>query len=94
MPVTPRVTNVAGGDSCARTRYRVSLRIDGELSQLEAALVDAHLKRCPACTEFATGAELTARKLRPEALSTGDAQTLPDQQESPAFAELSPELRD
>lgn len=91
------MTNVVGGDSCARTRYRVSLRIDGELPQLEAALLDAHLRRCAACTEFATGAELTAHSLRPEALATGearDAQTLSEHEKSPTLAGLSLELRD
>lgn len=115
--------DVAGGDSCVRARYRISLRIDGELPQLEGALLDAHLRRCPACIEFAAGAELIARKLRPEggmqavappsrpralvaarrlwrsfpygsSARSAEAQAAPQQEESPAFAGLSPELRD
>jgi anti-sigma factor RsiW len=52
----------AGGQLCGRARFWVSLRVDGELSELEGALLDAHLARCPACAEFADGAtEATAR---------------------------------
>ena len=38
---------------CDRARQWVSLRADGELSELEGALLDAHLGRCSACGEFA-----------------------------------------
>jgi predicted anti-sigma-YlaC factor YlaD len=116
--------DVAEGDSCVRARYRISLRIDGELPQLEGALLDAHLRRCPACTEFAAGAELIARKLRPEggmqalvppsrpralvaarrlwrslphgssSARSSEALAPPQEEESPAFAGLLPELRD
>ena len=34
-----------GGQLCARARFWVSLRVDGELSELEGALLDAHLAR-------------------------------------------------
>ena len=37
---------------CDRARQWVSLRADGELSELEGALLDAHLARCAACGEF------------------------------------------
>jgi predicted anti-sigma-YlaC factor YlaD len=85
--------NAAGGQLCARARFWVSLRIDGELSQLEGALLDAHLVRCPDCREFAAGAEFTASKLRPE----GGAPPSPQEeaeQKSPVFTGLSSELRD
>ena len=49
---------------CERARTWASLRADGELSELEAALLDAHLGRCPACTEFAHGFEDVAGALR------------------------------
>ena len=43
---------------CARARFWASLRLDGELSELESALLDAHLARCAECSavisEFGT----------------------------------------
>jgi anti-sigma factor RsiW len=42
----------------------VSLRLDGELSQLEGALLERHLDRCPACAEFAADASALTRELR------------------------------
>jgi ferric-dicitrate binding protein FerR (iron transport regulator) len=41
------------GQLCDRAREWVSLRVDGELSELEGALLEAHLKRCAGCREFA-----------------------------------------
>jgi predicted anti-sigma-YlaC factor YlaD len=38
---------------CARSREWASLRADGELSELETALLDAHLARCGECRGFA-----------------------------------------
>ena len=38
---------------CERARNRVSLGLDGELSQVEKALVRAHIGRCAACAGFA-----------------------------------------
>lgn len=55
---------IAGGQLCARARFWVSLRVDGELSELEGALLDAHLGRCAQCAEFATGATLSTAWLR------------------------------
>lgn len=43
------------GQLCARARFWASLQIDGELSELETALLDAHLARCAACREIAAG---------------------------------------
>lgn len=43
------------GQLCARARFWASLRIDGELSELEGALLDAHLARCAACSEVVAG---------------------------------------
>ncbi len=54
----------AGGQLCARARFWASLRVDGELSELEGALLDAHLGRCPDCAEFATGATVSTDWLR------------------------------
>jgi predicted anti-sigma-YlaC factor YlaD len=51
-------------ESCERARAWASLRADGELSELEAALLDAHLDRCDGCRSFARGAEAVAAALR------------------------------
>lgn len=49
---------------CERARGWVSLRVDGELSELESALLRAHLDRCAACARFAGGVEHIAEALR------------------------------
>jgi anti-sigma factor RsiW len=43
--------------ACERAGQLISVRLDGELSELEAAALDRHLERCAACTVLAT--ELT-----------------------------------
>jgi predicted anti-sigma-YlaC factor YlaD len=42
-----------GRSECERTRERVSLEVDGELSLHEATLLERHLSHCPACALFA-----------------------------------------
>jgi predicted anti-sigma-YlaC factor YlaD len=37
------------GQLCERARFWASLRLDGELSELEGALLDAHAARCAGC---------------------------------------------
>jgi len=37
---------------CDRVRAQISLRLDGELSQLESRMLDAHLGRCADCREY------------------------------------------
>jgi anti-sigma factor RsiW len=49
---------------CDRVRSQVSLRLDGELSQLESRMVDAHLLRCPECNAFEAGAAAVTERLR------------------------------
>jgi UDP-N-acetylmuramyl pentapeptide synthase len=44
-PILPEV--------CNRTRMQASLRLDSELSELEEALMAAHLARCANCRSFA-----------------------------------------
>jgi anti-sigma factor RsiW len=55
---------VSGGQLCARARFWASLRIDGELSELEGALLDAHLVRCADCSALAEGFTASAVALR------------------------------
>jgi predicted anti-sigma-YlaC factor YlaD len=49
---------------CERARSWASLRVDDELSELESALLEAHLGRCSSCRGFARGAEKVAAALR------------------------------
>ena len=49
---------------CERARRWASLRADDELSELESALLDAHLGRCLPCRGFAEAAEEVATALR------------------------------
>jgi hypothetical protein len=58
---------------CARARLWVSLRLDGELSELEQALLDAHVRTCAGCRAFADAATgfsalLRAARLEPAPL--------------------------
>lgn len=68
----PRNTSTSG-QLCDRSREWASLRLDGELSELEQALLDAHVARCAECRTYATEvAALTARLrlVEPELLTT------------------------
>jgi len=49
---------------CNRTRNQVSLRLDSELSELEEALLAAHLARCASCSAFASDVERMTEVLR------------------------------
>jgi anti-sigma factor RsiW len=49
---------------CERARQWASLRIDGELSELEDALLEKHLEACAPCRSFATRLSATAELLR------------------------------
>lgn len=37
---------------CARVRAQISLRLDGELSQLESRMLSSHLERCADCRAY------------------------------------------
>jgi anti-sigma factor RsiW len=58
------MTVVPHSVTCDRVRSQISLRLDGELSQLESRMVDAHVLRCPECRAFETGAVLVTEQLR------------------------------
>jgi len=55
---------------CERARSWASLRADGELSDLESALLDSHLGRCSSCRTFARDTEEIAAMLRAARLET------------------------
>jgi len=50
--------------SCERAREWASLRVDRELSELESALLQAHLGRCVACHAYVAECEAIALRLR------------------------------
>ena len=52
------------GQTCDRAREWASLRLDDELSELESALLEAHLQRCGACAAFAVNVEGATLELR------------------------------
>lgn len=54
----------SSGQLCARSRFWASLRLDAELSELESALLDAHLARCAACREVVAGFAASTEVLR------------------------------
>ena len=55
---------------CERARAWVSLRLDGELSQLEGAMLNAHLARCAACSSYAADVAEITSALRAAALAS------------------------
>jgi predicted anti-sigma-YlaC factor YlaD len=50
--------------ACDRARTWASLRLDGELSEIESALLGAHLQRCAACAAAAAGLDGVTRAIR------------------------------
>lgn len=52
------------GRRCDRAREYASLRLDGELSDFERALLDSHLDRCPSCRAFADDLVSVTDRLR------------------------------
>lgn len=60
------MTRLSG--NCERARSWTSLQVDGELSELEQALLDAHLERCPDCRAFADGVRGVDALLRAQPL--------------------------
>jgi predicted anti-sigma-YlaC factor YlaD len=69
---------------CVRAREASSRRLDGELSELEATRLDAHLRRCPACREFAAETAAIAGRLRRAPLERPTAPTFEPRRRRPA----------
>ena len=55
---------------CERVRKHVSLLLDGELSELEVRMLDAHIARCADCAEYCTDVTTFTEALRDEPLET------------------------
>ena len=55
---------------CERARSRVSLGLDGELSEVEQAMLRAHVGRCAACAAFERDID-TVERLKPVAKNFG-----------------------
>jgi anti-sigma factor RsiW len=49
---------------CERARECASLRLDGELSEFEQALLSAHLARCEPCRSYAAELDAITTRLR------------------------------
>jgi predicted anti-sigma-YlaC factor YlaD len=58
---------------CERAREWSSLRLDGELSELEQALLRAHLDRCASCRAYAHAVSRIAETIR-----TAEREQLPE----------------
>ena len=58
---------------CERAREYASLRLDGELSELEEALLSAHLSRCDICHTFDADIRAMASALREAAFEKASA---------------------
>ena len=57
---------------CDRVRAQVSLRLDGELSQLESRMLDSHLARCADCREYDADVTRVTAELRAAPLEAMD----------------------
>ena len=59
--------------SCERVRGQVSLELDGELSQLERAMLAAHVVRCADCRAYRAEVHAFTRELRTAPLEAAPA---------------------
>ena len=62
--------------ACDRVRAQISLELDSELSQLERAMVAAHVMRCAGCRAFRSGVTAVTRELRAAPLEQPPASVL------------------
>jgi predicted anti-sigma-YlaC factor YlaD len=61
---------------CQQAREAVSLKLDGELSELGSTRLAKHLRRCEACSAYATELEAIADQLRSAPLEQPARQVL------------------
>lgn len=69
---------------CVRAREAASRRLDGELSELEATGLDAHLRRCPECRAFTAQTSAITDRLRRAPLESPPAQVFERVRRRPA----------
>jgi anti-sigma factor RsiW len=62
---------------CERARKWASLAVDCELSELGKTRLQAHLRSCPACAEYAGGLKVVTRELRAAPLPTPSRPLVP-----------------
>lgn len=62
--------------ACERVRGQVSLEVDGDLSQLERAMLAAHVLRCAECRAYRSDVHAFTRALRAAALEAAPAVTV------------------
>jgi len=55
---------------CDRVREQISVGLDGELSQLERAMLSSHLERCADCREYEQDVTAFTQALRAEPLAS------------------------
>jgi len=63
---------------CERARSRVSLGLDGELSEVEQAMLRAHVGRCAACAAFERDVDVLTQELRAAPLRRPGRVGMPD----------------
>ena len=69
---------------CTTAREAASAFLDGELSELEAAHLDGHLRACPECSAYARGIGALAARLRSEPLAQPEFQVFTPVRRRPA----------
>jgi anti-sigma factor RsiW len=58
------VSRLRSTRTCDRIRAKISLELDGGLSQLERAMVASHIERCPDCRAYSDEVEAFTSLLR------------------------------
>jgi predicted anti-sigma-YlaC factor YlaD len=74
---------------CMLAREAVSARLDGELAELDALRLDAHLRVCEGCRDFAGRAGVVAESLRTAALEPAPVLFQPRASRRPRLAGLA-----
>jgi predicted anti-sigma-YlaC factor YlaD len=73
---------------CERARTWVSLALDGELSEVEEALLRAHVGRCADCARFERDADALTRELRAAPLEAAAVAVMSPRRRSAAMRVL------
>jgi predicted anti-sigma-YlaC factor YlaD len=74
-------------NDCAQAREAASVRLDNELSELDAARLDVHLGTCAECSNYAREIEILTAELRAATLERpGNSVVLPNRRRIPMRA--------